>query len=99
MKNRNIMFITKLLALGFLALFQLPKAFGVVPAADGDYPGGNTAEGQDALLSLTTGGYNTAVGWWSLRAITAGRFCTGVELGPFLPTPQMKIRLRAPLLS
>jgi hypothetical protein len=84
MKNRNIMFITKLLALGFLALFQLPKAFGVVPAPDGGYPGGNTAEGQDALLSLTTGGYDTAVGWWSLTAITTSKFCTGVGAGTLL---------------
>jgi hypothetical protein len=43
MKNRNITFATILLALGFLALS--PVAQAVVPAPDGGYPGGNTAEG------------------------------------------------------
>jgi len=42
----------------------------VTPAPDGGYPAGNTAEGQGALLSLTSGGFNTAVGWSSLRSNT-----------------------------
>jgi uncharacterized coiled-coil protein SlyX len=58
-----------------------PKAFGVLPPPDGGYPGGNTAEGQAALLSLTTGGFNTAVGWQSLRTITTAKFNTGVGAG------------------
>ena len=49
-----------------LALFCFglsPRAQAVVPPPDGGYPGANTAEGQNALLSLTTGGFfNTAVG-------------------------------------
>lgn len=40
----------------------LPGAQAVSPAPDGGYPGGNTAEGQNALFSLTSGTYNTAVG-------------------------------------
>jgi S-formylglutathione hydrolase FrmB len=40
----------------------------VVPAPDGGYPGANTAEGKNALLSLTTGGFNTAVDWLSMRS-------------------------------
>src|SRR5215211_4599266 len=51
-----------LMALTFLSLAVGPKAHAVVPPPDGGYPGGNTAEGQNALLSLTSGGYNTAVG-------------------------------------
>ena len=47
-----------------------PSAQAVVPPPDGGYPGGNTAEGQTALLSLTTGSYNTAVGYLSLRSDT-----------------------------
>src|SRR6266403_4287825 len=58
-----------------------PKAFGVSPPPDGSYPGGNTAEGQNALLSRTTGGFNTAVGWLSLDSLTTGSFNTGVGAG------------------
>src|SRR5690349_13798885 len=54
-----------LVLLTYLAGLSTAKA--ISPAPDGGYPGGNTAEGQNALFSLTTGGYNTAVGWMSLR--------------------------------
>jgi Chaperone of endosialidase len=61
-----------------------PKALAVVPPPDGGYPGGNTAEGQAALLSLISGTFNTAVGFLSLRSITDGQFCTGVGAGTLL---------------
>jgi len=61
-----------------------PKAFGVSPPPDGGYPGGNTAEGQNALFSLTSGGFNTAIGLFSLRALTNGKFNTGVGAGTLL---------------
>src|SRR5207247_5182840 len=65
--------ILPLLIAAVLACFGLlPKTEAVVPPPDGGYPGGNTAEGQAALLSLTTGGFNTAAGWLSLRSITTG---------------------------
>src|SRR2546430_782301 len=57
------------LLLGALALscFALsPTAQAVTPAPDGGYPGGNTAEGDDALFSLTTGANNTAIGFNAL---------------------------------
>jgi uncharacterized coiled-coil protein SlyX len=77
MKNRNTIFTTILLAsFGFL-----PGAQAVVPAPDGGYPSGNTAEGQNALFSLTTGGFNTAVGFLSLRSNTTGEFNTGIGAG------------------
>jgi endosialidase-like protein len=63
-----------------------PIARAVVPPPDGGYPGGNTAEGQNALLSLTTGGFNTAVGWFSLRSVTTGEFNTAVGAGTLLAT-------------
>ena len=62
----------------------LPGAQAVTPAPDGGYPGGNTAEGQPALLSLTTGTFNTAVGFLSLRSDTEGQFNTAVGAGALL---------------
>jgi hypothetical protein len=62
----------------------LPNAQAVVPPPDGSYPGGNTAEGQAALLSLTTGGFNTAIGYLSLRSNTTNSFNTAVGAGTLL---------------
>jgi len=71
-----------LLIAGVLACFGLlSKAAAVVPPPDGGYPGGNTAEGQNALLSRSTGGFNTALGWLSLKSVTTGSFNTGVGAG------------------
>jgi len=54
-----------------LASYTLsPAVLAVTPAPDGGYPGGNTAEGQSALLILTTGRYNTAIGFLSLEINT-----------------------------
>ena len=64
--NPSIQFKTT--TLPFLIAFALacfglsPTGRAVVPAPDGDYPGWNTAEGEDALFSLTTGVGNTANG-------------------------------------
>ena len=58
------------LLLGFLCLLAANlKVQAVIPPPDGGYPGGNTAEGQNALLNLSSGGYNTAVGFVSLVPI------------------------------
>jgi hypothetical protein len=56
----------------------------VSPPPDGGYPGGNTAEGQDALLSLTTGTYNTAIGFLSLKSNKTGNFNTAIGAGTLL---------------
>ncbi len=81
MRNRN--FMPRLVASVFFCLVvSLGRdAFGVVPVPDGGYPGANTAEGQDALFSLTTGVDNTAVGWLSLRTSTEGKFNTALGAG------------------
>ena len=70
-----------LIALITLCLGFSPTAQSVVPAPDGGYPGGNTAEGQYALFSLTTGTFNTAVGFLSLRNNTTGRNNTATGAG------------------
>ena len=59
----------------------LPKAQAVSPPPDGGYPNFTTAEGQNALFSLTTGVANTAIGWSSLKSSTTGSFNTGVGAG------------------
>ena len=62
-----------------LACFTFsPTAKAVVPPPDGGYPGFNTAEGQNALLSLTTGQANTATGWQSLGSNITGSFNTAI---------------------
>src|SRR4029077_17300200 len=71
-----------LITLACLALVRLANA--VSPPPDGGYPGGNTAEGQNALFDLTTGGFNTAVGFLSLRSDTTGTFNTAVGAGTLL---------------
>jgi hypothetical protein len=65
-------------------LTVLPPAQAVLPPPDGGYPNFNTAEGHNALLSLTTGAGNTAVGWFSLRTVTAGSFNTATGAGALL---------------
>ena len=76
MKNRQIILTTILLTLGSFAL--PPRTQAVVPAPDGGYPNFNTAEGQNALFSLTTGQWNTALGAFTLRSDTDGSFNTAV---------------------
>jgi Chaperone of endosialidase len=68
-------------ALALTCFVILPNAPAVSPPPDGGYPGLNTAEGQDALLRLTTGVANTAVGWLSLESNTDGSFNTAVGAG------------------
>jgi hypothetical protein len=68
----------------FIGLGVLPKAQAVSPPPDGGYSGGNTAEGQNALFSLTTGTYNTALGLFSLKSNTEGNFNTANGAGALL---------------
>jgi Chaperone of endosialidase len=49
-----------------------PMAQAVVPPPDGGYAAENTAEGTDALFSLTTGTDNTAIGFDALFSNTTG---------------------------
>ena len=51
-----------------------PMAQAVSPAPDGGYTGNNTAEGTQALQSLTTGIQNTALGSHALYSNTAGNY-------------------------
>lgn len=68
-------------ALVLLCFGLLPKTQAVSPPPDGAYSGGNTAEGESALFSLTSGNYNTATGLFSLLSLTDGNFNTGLGAG------------------
>jgi trimeric autotransporter adhesin len=73
------------ITLSILVSFELCQlAQAVSPAPDGGYPGGNTAEGQAALFSLTTGVYNTAVGLFSLESNATDNFNTALGAGTLL---------------
>lgn len=70
-----------LIALALVCFGLVPRAHGVSPAPDGCYPGFTTAEGCNALDSLTSGVGNTAFGWYSLFVDTTGSYNTGVGGG------------------
>ncbi|PYL71190.1 MAG: hypothetical protein DMF22_07480 [Verrucomicrobia bacterium] len=64
--------------------FLIPVAlalFAFAPAAQGGYPGINTAEGTNALQFLTTGTQNTALGGFSLSSDNTGNNNTAVGAG------------------
>src|SRR5262245_30866402 len=71
-------FILTALALGTLALVQ--RAEAVNPPPDGGYPNLNTAEGDFALFSLTSGASNTAIGFNALGDNTTGSRNTATGL-------------------
>jgi len=69
LKNVTPLFLVAIV----LVCFGLsPAARAVLPPPDGGYPGQNTAEGDDALFSLTTGVSNTAIGFDALSSNTDG---------------------------
>src|SRR5215208_8326776 len=67
-QRRNSLMHNRHIILGaiFCALAFLPGVQAVVPTPDGCYPNFTTAEGCNALRSLTTGAANTGIGWFSL---------------------------------
>jgi hypothetical protein len=75
--------VLTLIVVGGLAF--CPMAQAVEPAApDTDRGNGNTSDGQGALLSLTTGFYNSAFGFLSVLSLTDQSFDTGVGAGALL---------------
>ena len=66
--RRHFLFIVLVLS----CFAFLPKAQAVNPSPDGGYANFNTAEGTDALFSLTRGLRNTAIGFHALYLNTIG---------------------------
>jgi len=86
-----------LITFALIRVALLPTAQAVSPPPDKGYTGGNTAEGRNALLSLTNGTYNTAVGLFSLLSNTEGKVNTGVGAGRYLQTQRIKTQPLAPV--
>ena len=89
MKTKNsyqLSTINYRLILIVLCCFALFPVGAVSPPPDGDYPGFNTAEGQNALLTLdvNNGSANTAVGWFSLSSNIEGDFNTATGAASLL---------------
>jgi hypothetical protein len=80
MKLQNLTHIL----IGIVGIGLLPGAQAVVPPPDGGYPGFTTAQGTNALQSLTTGSANTAVGWYSLFSNAESSFNTATGAGSLL---------------
>src|SRR5437868_6243606 len=70
-----------LIPLVLMCAALLPEARAVTPAPDGGYPGFNTAEGDGALQSLTSGTSNTAIGFDALFSTTTGSNNTAAGIG------------------
>jgi hypothetical protein len=71
----------RLLTLALACFALVPRARAVSPPPDGGYPGGNTAEGFNALFNLTTGRGNTAIGEQTLYLNEDGGSNTAIGFG------------------
>jgi hypothetical protein len=84
-KNLTTTLALSSLVLVYFAPSQMAQAApDVNPPPDGGYAGGNTAEGQQALASRTSGTYNNAIGIYSLLSLTTASFNTGDGAGTLL---------------
>jgi hypothetical protein len=81
LKTITNIFCSAVALFAFACLGSSPTVWAVDPPPDGGYPGGNTAEGDRALLNLTSGNFNTAVGFLSLFANAQGNFNTAIGAG------------------
>src|SRR5436190_17074963 len=80
MKIRKVIFTTALSALVCFGLCQQVQSATDTPDP-GSLPTSNTADGQGALGSLTTGLYNSAFGFLSVLSLSDANFDTGVGAG------------------
>jgi hypothetical protein len=84
MKIRKIIFTTAMSAFVCFGLCQQVQSATDTPDPGGSLPTSNTADGQSALGSLTTGLYNSAFGFLSVLSLSDANFDTGVGAGALL---------------
>src|SRR5437667_10826761 len=84
MKIRKVIFMIAMSALVCFGLCQLVQSATDTPDPGGSLTTSNTADGQGALGSLTTGLYNSAFGFLSVLSLSDGNFDTGVGAGALL---------------
>jgi hypothetical protein len=75
-QSKNTTILPVLIAVALISFWLSPTAQAVDPPPDGGYPNDTTAEGTDALFSLTTGFGNTATGFDALYNSTIGNYNT-----------------------
>ncbi len=95
--NRSALRCGSLVITVALVCFGLSGAIrAVTPAPDGGYPNFNTAEGDNALFSLTTGSNNTAEGFQALESSTgSNNIALGSNAGINLTTGSNNIDIGA----
>ena len=80
-QSKNTIILPVLIALMLACLLSpAPKAFGVLPAPDGGYPGQNTAEGDDALFSLNAPA--SGIIWSFIGSLSTRRYFHTASLLP-----------------
>ncbi len=84
---------TLAIVVGLICSGLSPAIWAVSPPPDGGYVNGNTAEGTEALLSLTTGTDNTAIGNLALHTVTEGIGNTATGGKSLITTPAPTTRL------
>src|SRR5438874_2726324 len=84
MKLRKIISTTAMSALVCFGLCQQAQSATDTPDPGGSLPTSNTADGQGALGSLTTGLYNSAFGFLSVLSLSDANFDTGVGAAALL---------------
>jgi Chaperone of endosialidase len=76
--QRKTTILPLLSAFALVCFVLAPTAQAISPSPDGFYPGGNTAEGENALFSLTSGEFNTAIGYFALTSNKTGSDNTAI---------------------
>jgi hypothetical protein len=92
-QSKKITILPLLITLTLVCFGLSPATRAVLPPPDGGYPGGNTAEGEDALFSLTTGIVNTAIGFNALFSNANAAVILRLVLTRSFPTQAAAIML------